>query len=187
MAKAVPPRSLAFSHVGFYVRDLAKMRDFYKRVLGFVETDQGEVRGHPICFLSRDPAEHHQIVLVEGRTVSADELMLNQISMRVDTLDELRGLAGLVESEPDASDLSPVSHGNAWSIYFRDPEGNRIEVFVDSPWYVAQPCLEMLDLSKRDDEILRETEAAIRDMPGFQPAESWRSGLAKRIEAALGE
>jgi catechol 2,3-dioxygenase-like lactoylglutathione lyase family enzyme len=187
MAKGVPARTLAFSHVGFYVRDLAKMRDFYKRVLGFVETDHGEVRGHPICFLSRDPAEHHQIVLVEGRTVSADELMLNQISMRVDSLDELRGLAELVENERHASDLNPVSHGNAWSIYFRDPEGNRIEVFTDSPWYVAQPCLEPLDLSKPDDEILRETEAAICDMPGFQPAEAWRSGLAKRIEAALGD
>ena len=33
----------------------------------------------------------------------------------------------------------PVSHGNAWSLYFTDPEGNGLECFVDSPFHVAQP------------------------------------------------
>lgn len=185
MATAVPPKSLSFSHVGFYVHDLAKMRDFYTRMLGFVETDSGLVRGHPICFLTRDPAEHHQIVLVEGRTADSDALMLNQISLRAGSLDELRMLASQLQKEPGVSDLNPVSHGNAWSIYFRDPEGNRIEIFVDSPWYVTQPFLEPLDLSKSDDEIARETEASVREKPGFQAADAWRTELAKKIEAAL--
>ena len=42
-----------------------------------------------------------------------------------------------------------MDHGNAWSLYFRDPEGNRLEVFCDTQWYVEQPCLEDLDLSCR--------------------------------------
>ena len=31
-----------FSHVGIYVRDIAKMEDFYRRVMGFIVTDRGE-------------------------------------------------------------------------------------------------------------------------------------------------
>ena len=185
MASGATPKTLSFSHIGVYVRDLAKMRSFYQRVLGFVETDRGEVRGHPICFLSRDPGEHHQIVLVEGRTGGGDDLMLNQISLRAGSLSDLRALADLVADEPEVSDLNPVSHGNAWSIYFRDPEGNRIEVFVDSPWYVAQPFLEPLDLSKPDVEIVQETEASVRGKPGYKPVDEWRAELAKKIEAAL--
>lgn len=185
MATSAPPKTLSFSHVGIHVHDLAMMRDFYKRMFGFVETDSSVFKGRAICFLTRDPADHHQIVLVEGRTADADALMLNQISLRAGSLDDLRTMAARLQDEPGVSDLTPLSHGNAWSIYFRDPEGNRIEIFVDSPWYVAQPFGEPLDLSKTDDEIVRETEAFIRDKPGFQPAEDWRAGLAQRIRAAL--
>lgn len=63
--------SLAFSHMGFYVRDLPLMEDFYSRVLGFTVTDRGELptpKGKVgLVFLSRDPNEHHQIVLATGR------------------------------------------------------------------------------------------------------------------------
>ena len=93
MVSSAPPKSLSFSHVGIYVHDIEMMRDFYKRMFGFVETDSGVVRGQPICFLTRDPADHHQIVLVEGRTAEADALMLNQISLRAGALDDLREMA----------------------------------------------------------------------------------------------
>ena len=32
-----------FSHMGMFVADLARMRDFYTRVLGFTVTDSGEL------------------------------------------------------------------------------------------------------------------------------------------------
>ena len=55
----------SFSHVGFYVRDIARMEDFYRRVMGFFVTDRGQLdtpRGRvDLVFLSRDPEEHHQI------------------------------------------------------------------------------------------------------------------------------
>ena len=50
-------------------------------------------------------------------------------------------------------ELVTVSHGNAWSAYFKDPEGNRIEVFVDSPWYTPQPCRQPLDLTQPVEQI----------------------------------
>jgi len=50
---------LSLSHMGFYVNDIARMEDFYSRVLEFTVTDRGalqtpngEVR---LVFLSRDP------------------------------------------------------------------------------------------------------------------------------------
>ena len=182
---AKPPRTLNFSHIGIYVRDLEKMAGFYKRIFGFVETDRGIVRGHPIVFLSRDPREHHQIVLAEGRTGSSDDLVLNQISLRTGLLQDLRDLLAVIEYEGEVSDIRPISHGNAWSIYFRDPEDNRIEVFVDTPWYAEQPMLETLDLSRSDKEIRDRTRTAIEANPSFQPVEQWRNNLAKKIEKVL--
>lgn len=180
-----PPKALSFSHVGIYVLDLETMVGFYKRILGFVETDRGVVRGHQIVFLSRDPRDHHQIVLAAGRTGNLDDLVLNQISLRVGALQDLRDMFAIVEVEPAASDIRSVCHGNAWSIYFRDPEKNRIEIFVDTPWYTEQPMLEPLDLSLSDEEIHTQTRTAIETNPSFKPIEAWREDFARKLEDAL--
>jgi catechol 2,3-dioxygenase len=180
---AGPPKSLDFSHVGLFVYDLEAMRDFYVRVLGFTETDRGIARGAPIVFLSRDPKEHHQIVFAEGRSGGPDDRVVNQISLRAGSLQDLRDLKAALEQEPAVTNIDPINHGNAWSIYFRDPEGHRVEVFIDSPWYVDQPRIEPLDLSLSDDEIARTTYEAIVDQPGFMPVEEWRAGLAEKLSA----
>jgi catechol-2,3-dioxygenase len=74
-----------------------------------------------------------------------------------------------------------VSHGNALSVYFRDPEGNRIELFVDTPWYVQQPLRIPMDMSGSDAEIWAWAEREARRQPGFQPVEEWRSALRPRL------
>ena len=74
-----PPKSLSFSHLGFFVHDLERMERFYTDILGFVATDRGIARGRPLVFLSRDPREHHQIVLVDGRTGALDDRVINQV------------------------------------------------------------------------------------------------------------
>ena len=61
------PNALNFSHLGFYVQDQARMSRYYKDVLCFTETDQGDLGPVRLVFLSRNPAEHHQIVLISGR------------------------------------------------------------------------------------------------------------------------
>jgi len=181
------PSTASFSHFGFYVKNLEQMRDFYCRILGFVETDKGVARGHPICFLSRDPKEHHQIVLVEGRTGSVDEKVINQISLRVGSIDELRAVYARVKKEPTVTDINPTDHGTAWSLYFRDPEKNRIELFVDSPWYVEQPRVDPLDLEQTDSEIRARTKAAIEKNPSFRPIEQWQSEFAAKLQKKLNE
>ncbi len=56
-----------------------------------------------------------------------------------------------------------------------------IECFVDTPWHVRQPLADPLDLSLSDQEILTQTEAACRDARDFQPMESWKEALARRL------
>ena len=89
-----------------------------------------------------------------------------------------------------ATEMRPVSHGNAWSIYFKDPEGNTVEAYLDTPFHVPQPHGKPLDLSKSDEEILRETEAACRKDPGFMPmtvsSARWRTGWAPEPDARPG-
>ncbi len=63
----------------------------------------------------------------------------------------------------------PLSHGNAWSIYFNDPEGNGIEIFCDSPWHIQQPQAMAWDRDKTNDEVLEQTQRDFASNPAFSP------------------
>ena len=177
--------SFEFSHVGLFVFDLDKMAGFYKELLGLLETDRGIVHGNvPVVFLSRSSRDHHQVVLAQGRTADMDAKLINQISLRLQSLADLRRVYQAAERRADTSKLRAVTHGNAFSVYFNDPEGNQLEFFVDGPWYVEQPIIEPLDLTLSDDEILAQTYESFKDQPGFKDAEVWRKELQARIDAA---
>ena len=179
MSQEAAPR---LSHVGIYVSDLGKMKDFYTRVLGFVVSDAAP--DGRITFLSRNPSDHHQVVLVPGRQTELETPMMQQISFNVGTLGNVQRAFRKVRTA-GCQGLRPVSHGNAWSIYFQDPEGNRIEMFCDTPWYVSQPCGFAIDLDKSEDELFRETETHCRTLPGFKPMEEWRSEISRKIAEKL--
>lgn len=172
---------VAFSHVGIFVVNLEKMLAFYQRILGLTLTDRGMLPGRELAFLSGDPREHHQVVLASGRSGDLDDKVINQISFRLASLDDLQVMYHKLRGDPEASDFRSVNHGNAWTLYFRDPEGNRLELFVDSPWYIAQPRADALDLTRPVAEIVSDTEAMCRSDPSFLPAEQWRAALAARI------
>ena len=171
------------SHVGLYVTDVPKMTDFYTKVLGFVVSDGAE--DGRITFLSRNPSDHHQVVLVRGRSVEQHETpMVQQVSFNVGTLANVQRAYRKV-TEAGCDGIRPTSHGNAWSVYFSDPEGNRIEMFCDTPWYVPQPLGFEIDLDKSEDELYSETEAICRAKPVFKPIEEWRAEISKKIAAQL--
>lgn len=165
--------SLVFSHMGFYVRDLARMARFYKDVMCFFETDRGDLGPVQLIFLSRDPSEHHQIVLATGRPADLSFSIINQISLRVPDLATLREMHRRVAADPDVTELVSATHGNAVSIYFRDPECNRLEVFVDMPWYCEQPLREPIDLSQSDAQVMAAAEALARSRPRFRSRAEW--------------
>jgi len=119
-----------------------------------------------MLFLSTNPEEHHEIVLIGGRPDDADYSAAQQLSFLLESLDELRAMRDrLVTAGVDINRYA--CHGNAWSIYFSDPEGNYLELYVHTPWYVPQPYGDDFDLDESNDEIMRRTEALCRKDSGF--------------------
>ena len=169
--------SLVFSHMGFYVRDLERMARFYKEVMCFFETDRGDLGPVQLVFLSRDPSEHHQIVLASGRPAEPGFSVINQISLRVPDLATLKEMRRRVAADPDVTELLCATHGNAVSIYFRDPEGNRLEVFMDMPWYCEQPMREAIDLDLSDEAVMAAAEALARSRPRFRSRAQWMAEM----------
>lgn len=175
--------SLALSHFGLYVTDLARMLDFYTRFMGFAVSDRGAWQGGEIVFLTRDPREHHQLVLVSGRPPAPGFNVVNQLSFRVDSLATLREMRRGLEREA-VTGIGSVSHGNALSVYFRDPEGNRIELLIDTPWHVPQPHRMPVDLELPDEELWAAVERDARARPGFMPRAQWAAEIARAIAQA---
>ncbi|MGA0611655.1 VOC family protein [Caldimonas sp. KR1-144] len=180
-------RGFRFSHFGMFVSDIARMERFYAGVLEFTVTDRGQLAGASgpvdLVFLSRDPDEHHQIVLVSGRPASLAFNPINQISLAADSLATLRAMHARLLEE-DCSEITPVTHGNAVSIYVRDPEGNRLELYFDLPWYVSQPMRLPVDLAGDEAELMARFEAHARSLPGFRPRTEWRAEMARLMGLA---
>jgi catechol 2,3-dioxygenase len=173
------------SHIGIFVTDMDKMREFYTRLLGFTVMDAGEIRnGQRLTFLSKDPKDHHQIVMVTGRKQGTPST-INQLTFRVASIKEVRAMHDLAVADK-VEGVDPVDHGNAWSVYFLDPEGNRLEFFCDTPWYVAQPHRVRLDFSLSDKQIEDATHKRIAGDPTFRPFSDWRAEKRREFEERKG-
>ena len=154
------PKVSGLGHVGIYVDDLMKQRDFYSRVLGLEIADEDlEQRG--MVFLSAHPEEeHHEFVLMKGRSAPADARLIQQLSFKVDTLAELKEFHRVFKEE-GVEIQRTVSHGNAFGMYALDPEGNTIEVYYKTGFPVPQPHGEPVDLESSEEELLKIARSAI--------------------------
>ena len=180
-----PAPRLTLGHATIAVRDLPRMVAFYTDVLGFHVTNRGEpVPGMgEMVFMSQDPSAHHQIVLVSSPEPAARGFMMaDHLAFRTGTLDDLRAI-GRRLADAEVAQVIPISHGNAWSLYFTDPEGNGLECFVDSPFHVAQPYADGLDVAASDEQIETTTRQKIEDLPEFQPFAEWSRAFAQRLDA----
>jgi len=160
------PRVMGLGHVGIYVRDLERMVAFYRDVMGMRVTKQNWRAG--AVFLSADPeAVDHEIALMRGRPDAADPHLLNQISMRVESLDDLRAFRRRLTAEGYRIE-GIVNHASAIGCYFFDPEGNRTEVF----WVTGRPCwvptANPIDIERPDEAVLADVDrlwTQLRDVP----------------------
>ena len=177
-------QSLALSHIELYVRDIARVEAFYTECLGFIVTDRDE-GDDAMVFLSRNPDEHHQLVLNPRPGRADSESPVDHISFRVRSLAELRMFHDSIARA--GVPMESVSHGTTWSLYLRDPERNRIEIFADTPWYVHQPCKFAVDFALSDDALTASTRKWIAEMPGFREADDWRTGHAAAFASISGE
>jgi catechol-2,3-dioxygenase len=144
---------VGLGHIGIYVRDLERMTSFYRDFLGMQVTKQSPGRA---VFLSSDPERvDHEIALMTGRQPAQDQdkQLIQQISLRVPSLEDLRTFKKRIQQEGYTIDQI-VTHLSAIGCYFFDPEGNRTEVF----WLTGRPSWIMIgvpiDIDRPDAEIM---------------------------------
>ena len=148
---------VGLGHVGIYVKDLEKMAAFYRDTLGMRITKQNWRAG--IVFFSADPeTADHEIALFRGRPEDADSRLINQISLRLATLEDLRVMHKKLLAAGLRID-AVVNHVSALGCYYFDPEGNRSEVF----WVTGRACwvpiAHLIDIHQPDDTVMAEIDA----------------------------
>ncbi|MFN8632433.1 MAG: VOC family protein [Chloroflexota bacterium] len=161
------PKVSRLGHTGIYVRDLDTMRSFYQRVLGLTVTDEDTERGL-VFFSSRPKEEHHEFVIMRGRTGPADAQVVQQISWHVEDLNTLLEYHRVLQAEGVKVERE-ITHGIAIAIYFLDPEGNRIEVYWATEHDIPQPFGRPVDLDQPADKVLAQADALIEGL-SRQPA-----------------
>ncbi len=143
-------------HIGFYVQDLELMKDFYANFIGMTLTKVSD-RG---AFFSADPESNdHEIALMLGRQSLDDPQWIQQISMRVDTLDDLRDFKRRIDEKGYKIDRI-VTHSSAIGCYFRDPENNPVEIFWltgHTSWaHISIP----IDIEQSDEAVMADVDRA---------------------------
>ena len=127
--QAARPRGVRLAHARVRVRDLDRSIAFYSHFLGLRVTERV---GQAFAFLSCDAA-HHQVALQAGarrstRTTpgagTVDHLAFEVRSLREFHRVYRRLRAGEIE-------IYPSDNGISWAIYFHDPDGTRLEVYLD--------------------------------------------------------
>lgn len=172
---------LKLSHAFINVSDIDKVVPFYTDVLGFQITDRGTIgEDTEAVFMSQDPDNHHQIAFASLLKDGESTRNLGHVAFRMETLDELRAL----KAELNARGIEirrEISHGNAWSLYFADPEGNGVECFVDTPFHVSQPQGKPTDIDLEDETLVRKTESDFGGESGFGAYADWQSAFRDRL------
>ena len=126
-------RAQYLGHVVFYVRDLATSLAFYRDVLGFKEV--GRIFDGAAAALTSGRT-HHELLLIQVGDAPGPppgrRRGLYHIGIKVgDSLDELR--AAKTDLERAGIKIVGMSdHTVSQSIYCQDPDGNEVEVYVDS-------------------------------------------------------
>lgn len=143
------PRVTGLGHVGLFVQDPTTMIEFYSNFLGMQVTDRGE--DDRIVFLSARPEqEHHELALAKAPDRKSE---VQQLSFTVGSLADLRQFWQQIKERGYPVDRV-VNHGIAFGCYFRDPEGNRVEVYWPTGKEYPQPHGDPIDLGQSEAELL---------------------------------
>src|SRR5262245_12961216 len=132
MSKVNRPEHVGLRHVALIVHDYEAMRRFYTEVLGFTiewEPDPDNVyltSGIDNVALHRSPVAQTEPLAAPSR--------LDHIGLVVRAADDVDRWAAFLESRGVTIDAAPRTHRDgARSCYFRDPDGNRIQILHHPP------------------------------------------------------
>jgi catechol 2,3-dioxygenase-like lactoylglutathione lyase family enzyme len=175
-------RIAGLGHIGIYVRDLDLMAAFYRDFMGMTLTKTSNV----MAFFSSDPERSdHEIALMTGRESMEDPHLIQQISLRVETLDDLRDFHRRIKAAGYKID-SLVTHASAIGCYFFDPEGNRTEVF----WVTGLPSWVgigvPIDIERSDEEVMAEVRRIwekVRHVPMGEKPDAETQAVIRSLSA----
>ena len=122
----------ALGHVVLHVSNRDRAEKFYNGVLGLPICARLDQKGAPkMTFFSL--GNHHDFAVMEvgEGNVKSETSGLAHIAFNIGTtLDELREANGKLKSAGIAA--APVDHEVTHSLYFSDPDGNGVELYVDA-------------------------------------------------------
>ena len=120
-------------HVNIYVRDAERSRKWYSELLGL---HTYHTRPGSAAFLAADLDQSHEVALMQlgphAPGPQKGQVGLNHMAWRVETLDDLKEFYHRIKSLGVPIERV-ADHGVSLGIYFRDPDGNGIEVYYELP------------------------------------------------------
>ena len=140
-------------HVVLKVSDAQKSKDFYMRALGLKLAWEDLDRG--VVFLSFGE-QHHDLALFEpvtGPPPDRSQPGLHHTAWQLGSFEELQAAYRELKTMGFAVE-STVEHNVTRSVYFPDPDGNRVELYCDM---VDQGFDSMRTLGPKRDELDIET------------------------------
>jgi len=165
------PAVTGLGHVGFFVSDFEHSLDFYTRVIGLQASDVDWQRRY--AFLSAHPDEEHHEVFLMDAPDKVDPNGIQQASFRCASLADVLEFKRVFATEKVRIDQE-ITHGNAVSIYFFDPDGYRLEVYWKAPREVHPPFAAPIDLTQNEDGVMQQVDEAIARMRPDQVATARR-------------
>jgi catechol 2,3-dioxygenase len=121
-------------HLVLRAKDIQRSRRFFEQVLGLPVVAQNE-RGM-IFFSTNVKDNHHMLALMpakEGAQMpTPDHVGMQHVSFELGSFAELQD-AWRVLKEHDVPIDHTVFHGITKSVYFYDPDGNRLELYCNVP------------------------------------------------------